>query len=129
MNSSLFKHLFVPGLLVLALVGPRAQADDTAMTDRPPTKTELKRYDADKDGKLSEEETAHMKADEKERKEAREKKILAKYDVNKNGVLDPEEKAKWEADRKADHDQRVAQREARQAAKEAAATETDGVQK
>ncbi|HVU18166.1 MAG TPA: hypothetical protein VHD32_14680 [Candidatus Didemnitutus sp.] len=128
MNSTLFKQLFVPGLLVLALVGPRAHADDST-ADRPPTKTELKRYDADKDGKLDEEETAHMKADEKARKEAREKKILAKYDANKNGVLDPEEKAKWEADRKADHDRRVAQREARQAAKEAAATDADGAQK
>lgn len=124
MNSKLFHHLFVPGLLLLAFVSSRVTAaaqEDTARPDRPPTKTELKRYDADKDGRLSEEETVHMKEDEKARKEAREKKILAKYDANKNGTLDADEKAKWEADRKADHERRQAQREARQAAKEAAA--------
>jgi hypothetical protein len=128
----MIKQLFVPGLLALALVGPRVHgstADDSLQPDRPPTKTEMKRYDADKDGKLSDDEVAHMKADEKARKEAREKKILAKYDVNKNGVLDPEEKAKWETDRKADHDRRVAQREARQAAHDAAAAQGDDAQK
>jgi hypothetical protein len=125
MNSKLFHHLVMPGLLVLAFVSPRATAfaqDDSAKPDRPPTKTELKRYDLNKDGKLNDEETTLMKEDEKARKEAREKKILAKYDANKNGTLDPDEKAKWEADRKADRERRQAQREARQAAKDAAAT-------
>ena len=124
MNSKLFHQLVMPGLLVLAFVSPRASAlvqEDTLKPDRPPTKAEIKRYDTDKDGKLNDEEIVRMKEDEKARKEAREKKILAKYDLNKNGRLDPEEKAKWEADRKADHERRQAQRAARQEAKNAEA--------
>lgn len=124
MNSKLFHHLIMPGLLFLAFVSPRTTAfaqDAASNSDRPPTKTELKRYDADKDGRLNEEETAHMKEDEKERKEAREKRLLAKYDANRNGRIDPDEQAKIDADKKAAHDRRQAQRAARQAAKENAA--------
>jgi hypothetical protein len=124
MNSKLLHQLVMPGLLVLAFFGFRLTAsaqEDPAQPDRPPTKSEIKRYDTDKDGKLNAEELARMKADEKARKEAREKKILAKYDANQNGTLDPEERAKWDADRKADRERRQAQRAARQAAREGGA--------
>ena len=133
MSSKLFQHLVMPGLLVLAFVSSRATAsaqEDTAKPDRPPTKTEIKRYDSDKDGKLSDEETVRMKEDEKARKEAREKKVLAKYDANKNGKLDPDEQARRDADRKADHEKRQAQREARQTAKNSeAGKESESEQK
>lgn len=57
-------------------------------TGRPqPSAEDLKKYDKDADGKLSEEERTAMRAD-------REKAMLEKYDADKNGKLDEAETKK-----------------------------------
>jgi EF hand len=113
MKSSL--PLLVPAIIALALSAAvvALRADDST-SEKPLSKAQAK-YDADKDGKLSDEEKARMKEDAKEKREERMEKILEKYDVNKNGKLDPEEKAKWEADKKAAREARKAEREKRKA--------------
>ncbi len=52
---------------------------------------QIKKYDKDADGKLSEDEMKAMRTD-------REKEMLAKYDANKDGKLDEEERKKMQAD-------------------------------
>lgn len=75
------------------------------------------KYDADQDGKLSDQEKAAKKA----AKEAEHKaKLLAKYDANKNGTLDPDEEAKCKADEDAAKAKR-AEKAAAKAAEKAAA--------
>jgi len=60
-----------------ALAVPAIRAEETAQ-QRPASKTALKRYDKDKDGKLSPEEEALMKADREKAKAARKAKKEAK---------------------------------------------------
>ncbi len=116
MKAKFSRHLFVPGLVILALCfsAPiaRAEAAATAATNATKGRHVKEKYDADKDGKLSEEERAKMKSDAKEhakeKREVNEKKMLEKYDANKNGKLDPEEREKMQADRKAEAEQRKA---------------------
>ena len=132
MTTKSSPRLFVTAVLALALLSvvPALRADQPA-PDKPLSKAKAK-YDADKDGKLSDDERARMADDAAEKQEEKAEKILEKYDLNKNGKLDPEEKAAWEADRKAArearkaaHEKRQAEKEARQAAADAKKTEKD----
>lgn len=56
----------------------------------------LEKFDADKDGKLSEDERKAMR-------EERKAKMLAKYDTDKNGELSDTEKDAMKADMEAQH--------------------------
>lgn len=60
-----------------ALAVPLVRAEDGAQ-EKPVSKTALKRYDKDKDGKLSVDEEAAMKADREKAKAARQAKREAK---------------------------------------------------
>lgn len=52
----------------------------------------LEKYDANKDGKLDQQELDAMDKDRDGRHEAMKARMLERFDANKNGVLDPEEK-------------------------------------
>ncbi len=109
---------FALALLALALTVLPAALHAEEATDKKLTKNQQK-YDADKDGKLSEEEKAAAneaaKAKAKETRESNKEK----YDANKDGKIDAEERAKKKADKQADKEARKAEREANKAAKEA----------
>ncbi len=105
-------HL-APALLALAvLVAPLALRADDSAKEKPLTKVKEK-YDADKDGKLSDDEkTAAKEGAKAKAKETREEN-LAKYDANKDGKLDKEERAKQKADEQAEVEARRAARAAK----------------
>ena len=114
---------FAPALLALALLSNVASAQTEEAPppkDKGPSKSELKKYDANGDGQLDEVEKAKLKADEKARRDARRAEDLANYDADKNGKLSKEEKAKKKADHEAAREARKAEKEAEKAAKEAA---------
>lgn len=114
---------FAPALLALALVTVPAvgRADDSASA-RKLTKAQEK-YDADHDGKLSDEERVRAReeatAKAKKTREENRKLALEKYDANGDGKLDNEEKAKMKADAEAVREAKQAQRAARKAARDA----------
>ena len=117
------RYLYVPALtLALLLAAPLLRAEDPALAKEKISEKMKEKYDADKDGKLSDEEKAKMKEDAKEKREEVKKEILEKYDANHNGKLDADEKEKMKADRaaekaahKAEQEKRKAEREARKA--------------
>lgn len=76
MKNKLF--IFIPLLaLSSALAVPAIRAEETTQ-EKPASKTALKRYDKDKDGKLTGDEEAAMKADKEKAKAARKAKKEAK---------------------------------------------------
>ena len=110
--------IIAPGLLALALLAApaSARAEETPK-EKPLTKNQQK-YDADKDGKLNDEEKAAAKeAAAAKAKQTREEN-LAKYDANQDGKLDDAEKAKKTADEQAEKAAAKAEREAKKVAKE-----------
>ncbi len=128
----LLRFPFAPGLLALVclLAAPvtAVRAEDQPAKDKLGQHKHAGKYDADKDGQLSDEEKANMKEAAKEKREAKKKETLEKYDANKNGKLDSDEKAQQEADiqaekeaKKAAKEAKKAEKEAKKAAKEAAA--------
>jgi hypothetical protein len=111
------------GLLALALMlnVSSAQTEEAPPPkEKGPSKSELKKYDANGDGQLDEMEKAKMKADDKARRDAQRAEDLANYDADKNGKLSKEEKAKKKADHEAAREARKAEKEAEKAAKDAA---------
>ena len=101
MVGGAMKHNSLPrialALLALALfVGPAAvQAEEAP--EKKLTKNQEK-YDADKDGKLNDEEKAAAKAGAREKARETKEANLAKYDANKNGKMDEEERAQKKTD-------------------------------
>jgi Ca2+-binding EF-hand superfamily protein len=63
----------------------------------------LEKFDADKDGKLSDDETKAMHEAMKARMEERKAKMLEKYDADKSGELSDTEKEAMKADMQARH--------------------------
>jgi len=114
-----FLLVLAPVLLALAFVSlPLTINAEEAPPEKKLTKSQEK-FDADKDGKLNDEEkTAAKEAARAKAKETREEN-LAKYDANKDGKLDKEEREKMKADEQAQLDARKAERETKKAAKEA----------
>ena len=105
------------GLLALALLVVPTLV--LAQEPREKLSKAKEKYDADKDGKLSDEEKANARdAARAKAKETREEN-LAKYDANKDGKLDADERAKKKADEEAAKEARKAEREAKRAAKDA----------
>ena len=108
----------VPALLALTLmVTPLALRAESEAAKKLSKNQE--KYDADKDGKLSDEEKAAAKEGAKAKAKETREANLKKYDANGDGKLEPEEKAKKKADDQAEHDAAKAEREARKAAREA----------
>jgi hypothetical protein len=102
------------GLLALAVsIAPLTSRAEAGAKERKLTKAQEK-YDADKDGKLSDEEKARRQADINARGKQTKEANLAKYDANKNGKLDDEEKARKQEDEQA---AKAAEKEARRLAK------------
>jgi hypothetical protein len=114
MKTTFIRSVFVPGLLTLALalIVPVVSAQESSpKKEKAPSKADLKKYDANGDGRLDEGETAEKKADAKAKREAKKAQELARYDADQDGKLSPEEKAKEKADKQA-------AKEAKKAAKE-----------
>ena len=112
---------FAPVLLALALlsaVSPVCAEETAPKKEKGPSKSELKKYDANGDGQLDEAETAKMKADEKARREVRREEELAKYDANKDGKLNKDEKEKMKSERAAARAERKAEKEAAKEARD-----------
>lgn len=118
MNTKRLPHL-APALLALAvLIASLTLRSEEAAKEKPLSKAKEK-YDADKDGKLSDaEKTAAKEGAKAKAKETREEN-LEKYDANKDGKLDDMERAKKKADEQAEHEAMKAERAAKKAAKEA----------
>lgn len=99
-----FWGLLVASLAVVLFVGVASAQEENKKGDRGARFAEfLKKYDADGDGKLNDEERAKATADRAKEREELLKKIdageipealLARYDANKDGKLDDAEKAK-----------------------------------
>jgi len=110
--------IIAPGLLALVLLAAPAyvRAEETPK-EKPLTKNQ-QQYDADKDGKLNDEEKAAAKAGAKAKAKLTREANLAKYDANKNGKLDEDERARKHADEEAAKAAAKAEREAPKVAKE-----------
>lgn len=89
------------GSLLLALVGsPFAliAQDESVEKPRQLPAAILRKYDADKDGMLNEEEKSAWKADVQRGRRDAQARRLEKYDANRDGKLDKVEKAAATAD-------------------------------
>lgn len=103
----------LPQLLAVAL----ASCALTALTyaedakpehkDKGPSKADLKKYDANKDGQLDDAEKAAMKADKESAKKAR----LDKYDADKDGKMSKAERDAEKADKKAEKESKKADKQ------------------
>jgi Ca2+-binding EF-hand superfamily protein len=62
----------------------------------------IKKYDANGDGKLDDAERAQLRADMKQKHEAKKAEMLAKFDLNKDGKLDEAERAAMKNERAED---------------------------
>jgi Ca2+-binding EF-hand superfamily protein len=108
----------VPAMLALTLmVTPLALRAESEAAKKLSKNQE--KYDADKDGKLSEEEKATAKEGARTKAKETREENLKKYDANQDGKLDNEERAKKKADEQAAHDAARAEHDARKAAKAA----------
>jgi hypothetical protein len=108
--------IIAPGLLALALLAAPAGAEETKK-EKTLTKNQQK-YDADKDGKLNDDEKAAAKEGAKAKAKQTREENLAKYDANHDGKLDADEKARKQADEEAAKAAAKAEREAKKVAKE-----------
>src|SRR3954468_7133539 len=81
--------LVICGSLVAGVAGV-AGAQGFAKHDRGQM---MQKYDANKDGSLSDTEKAAMKADFQAKRAEMKKEMLAKFDTNKDGKLDETERA------------------------------------
>ena len=114
MKTTYIRSVFVPGLLTLALalIVPAVSAQESSPPKpKAPSKADLKKYDANADGRLDEGETAQKKAEAKAKRDAQKAQELARYDADRDGKLSAEEKAREKSDKQA-------VKEAKQAAKE-----------
>ena len=104
------------GLLALSFTATFVSADEGVAKEKKPSKATLEKYDADKDGQLSDEEKAKAKEAAKEKAKHTREENLAKYDINKDGKLDDTEKAAQKADEDAAKAARKAEKDAAKAA-------------
>lgn len=104
-----------PAVLALALLstGLPTFAEEAAKP-RKPSKETLEKYDANKDGVLSEEEAAAAKAGAAAKAQETRRKNLEKYDADHDGKLSEAEKEKRKA---AEAAEKAARKEAREASK------------
>jgi hypothetical protein len=105
----------VPGFLALVLLAAPGYARAEEAAEKKLSKAKEK-YDADKDGKLNEEEQAAAKEGAKAKAKETREANLAKYDADRDGKLDDDERAKKKADEQA---AKEAKKAGKSAAKEA----------
>lgn len=119
MKFKLPRSLFA-GALALAFGCTTAFAQDPgdAKTEKGPSKADLAKYDANKDGALDEAERAAMKADKDAKRDATKQERLEKYDANKDGKVDKTEREAETADKEKVKADKQAAKEAKQAAGE-----------
>lgn len=118
MKSIRINPSLAPGLLALALLAlPAGLRGEESAKDKPLTKNQ-QQYDADHDGKLSDEEKLAAKAGAKAKAKATREANLAKYDANHDGKLDPEERARKTTDEQEAKAAAKAERDAKKVAKE-----------
>jgi hypothetical protein len=103
--------------LVLLIAIPAFGAEAAAPEKEKKLTKNQQKYDADKDGKLSDEEKAAAKAAATAKAKETREANLAKYDADKDGKLDESERAKKEADETAAMEARKAERDAKKAEK------------
>ncbi len=107
-----------PVLLALALLVVPAALRAEDAPEKKLTKNQEK-YDADKDGKLSDEEKAAAKAAAREKAKETKEANLEKYDTNRNGKLDESERVQKKSDEDTARAEHKAEREAKKVAKDA----------
>jgi len=107
------------GLLALSFTATIVSADEAAAKEKKPSKATLEKYDANKDGQLSEEEKVNAKAGAKEKAKHTREENLAKYDANKDGKLEETEKAAKKAEEDAAKALKKAEKDAAKVAKDA----------
>lgn len=100
-----------PGFLALALLAAPAFAGAEEAAEKKLSKAKEK-YDADKDGKLNEEEAAAAKEGAKAKAKATREANLAKYDADHDGKLSDDERAKKKSDEQAAKEAKKAERKA-----------------
>jgi len=105
----------MPALLALVLMVTPLALRAEGEAAKKLSKNQAK-YDADKDGKLSDDEKAAAKAGAKAKAKETRDANLQKYDANTDGKLDADEKARKKADEQAERDTRKAERDAKKAA-------------
>lgn len=101
-------HQFIAGACALAFLATASAEAPVPSAPKAPSKSDLAKYDADKDGRLDDAEAARRQAAKAAAREER----LAKYDSDRDGRIDREEKVAEDADK-------AEAREARKAAAEA----------
>ncbi len=114
MNTPTLRHLLA-GACALALLTAASAEPREAKEPKGPSKADLAKYDANKDGRLDEAETARLQA----AKDAARQERLAKYDANKDGKINKDEKVAEDADKAAAREARKAAAEEKKAAAEA----------
>jgi Ca2+-binding EF-hand superfamily protein len=92
---------------------------EESSNEKAPSKEALKKYDADGDGKLSEEEQAKRRSDIAAKAAQTRKENLDKYDVDGDGKLSKEEREAKKAAEAAEKAAAKAEREAKKAEKKA----------
>ena len=115
-----YPRYILAGLGLLAFATASVLADEgEAKHEKGPSKADLAKYDANKDGKLDEAETAAMKVDKDAKREAKQKERLDKYDANKDGKVDKTERESETADKEKAKAEKQAAKEAKKAEREA----------
>jgi hypothetical protein len=125
--SSKISRILLVGAFALTFGGATALGQETgeAKKEKTPSKADLAKYDANKDGQLDDAEAAALKADRDAKREANKKERLEKYDANRDGKVDQAEreaeaadKEKAKAEKQAAKEAKKAEREARKAEKQ-----------
>lgn len=98
--------------LTFGLATASAQ-DAEGKKEKGPSKADLAKYDANKDGQLDEAESAKMKAEKDAARQAR----LEKYDKNNDGKINKNEQEAEKADKAAAREAKKAAAEAKKAEK------------
>ena len=107
MKTPLPRILFA-GAAALALSFVVVFAEESeAKKEKGPSKADLQKFDANKDGHLDETEAAAAKA----AKDAARQERLDKYDANKDGKINKDEKATEKAEKAAAREAKKAERE------------------
>lgn len=116
MNAYRFTISTVPAVVALALamtLNPARAEAAKSTTERPPSKTDLRKYDANRDGRLDEAEAARRDADSEARRakaRAQREADLEKYDANHDGKLGKDERARMKEDDAKERETRSADR-------------------
>lgn len=113
MKKSSLQMIAVLALCALALAFATPAWAQGADKGRKPSKETLAKYDADRDGKLNDEEQARWDADVAAKARETRRRNLEKYDADHDGKLSESERERRKADEAAAKQARKAEREAK----------------